>query len=144
MMEHLVPMQATKPRLLIVDDELLIRDLLYDYFKNRDYEIAVAESGQGALDQVGNGHFDTVIIDLKMPDMDGLELADKIRAQDHDIPIIIMTGYPSLDSAIEALRRRADDYFIKPFNLKQMNRAVESAVTRAGCTVPISDPDATL
>ena len=119
------------PRLLIVDDELLIRDLLYDFFKERDYEIAVAENGERALEHLATGRFDTVILDLKMPDIDGLELAKRIRANDAEVPIIIMTGYPSLESAIEAVRRRADDYFIKPFNLKQMGRAVEAAVARA-------------
>lgn len=134
----------TKPKLLIVDDELLIRDLLYDFFKSRDYDIAVAESGLGALAQMEENHFDTIILDLKMPDMDGLELAAKIRATDERVPIIFMTGYPSMESAIEALRKHADDYFIKPFNLKQMNRAVESALTRSGCPVPPESSEATL
>ena len=135
---------TTKPKLLIVDDEILIRDLLYDYFKSRDYDIAVAESGQGALAQLEECHFDTIILDQKMPHMDGLELATKIRATDDHVPIIFMTGYPSMETAIEALRKRADDYFIKPFNLKQMNRAVESALTRAGCPVPPVSAEATL
>ena len=134
----------SKPKLLIVDDELLIRDLLYDFFKSRDYDITVAESGQGALAQMEESHFDTIILDMKMPDMDGLELATKIRAADDDVPIIFMTGYPSMETAIEALRKRADDYFIKPFNLKQMNRAVESALTRSGCPIPPASPEATL
>lgn len=135
---------TNKPKLLIVDDELLIRDLLYDYFKSRDYDIAVAESGQGALQQLEESRFDTIILDLKMPDMDGLDLAGKIRSADEKVPIIFMTGYPSMESAIEAVRKRADDYFIKPFNLKQMNKAVESALTRAGCPVPAETPEATL
>ncbi|MEW5700994.1 MAG: response regulator [Candidatus Zixiibacteriota bacterium] len=133
-----------RPRLLIVDDELLIRDLLYDFFKGQDYEIAVAESGQRALSQWETGHFDTVILDLKMPDMDGLELAARLRERDREVPIIIMTGYPSFDSAVEALRQRADDYFVKPFNLKQMSRAVEAAVSRHTAHHPEPSPgDAT-
>lgn len=135
---------TTKPKLLIVDDELLIRDLLYDYFKSRDYEITVADSGRHALAQMEETRFDTIILDLKMPDMDGLELASRIRAAGDEVPIIFMTGYPSMDSAIEAVRRHAADYFIKPFNLKQMNKAVESALTRAGCPVPPASPEATL
>lgn len=120
-----------KRRLLIVDDELLIRDLLYDYFIGCDYEISVADNGQGALDHMKNGKFDTVILDLKMPDMDGLELTDRIRSQDENVPIIIMTGFPSMDSAIEAIRRRAQDYFIKPFNLKHMRKSIEAAIARS-------------
>jgi DNA-binding NtrC family response regulator len=120
-----------KKHLLIVDDELLIRDLLYDFFQECEYDISVADNGQSALDLLEESHFDTVIIDLKMPDMDGIELADRIRAQDEDLPLIFMTGFPSMESAIEALRRHAQDYFIKPFNLKHMRRSVEAAIARA-------------
>ncbi|MBI3872799.1 MAG: response regulator [candidate division Zixibacteria bacterium] len=130
-----------RPRLLIVDDELLIRDLLYDFFKGREYDIAVADSGQSALAQLERGRFDTVILDLKMPDMDGLELAGRIRETDERVPIIFMTGYPSLESAIEAVRRHADDYFIKPFNVKQMNKAVEAALARTGSAPPPGPDD---
>jgi DNA-binding response OmpR family regulator len=119
-----------KPRLLIVDDELLIRDLLYDYFSARDFDIAVAENGQRALALVEKERFDTVILDLKIPDLDGLELTERIRKQKGDLPIIMITGYPSLESAIEALRRRVDDYFVKPVNLTHLRRAVEAAVAR--------------
>jgi len=120
----------SKPRLLIVDDELLIRDLLYDYFTDRDFEIAVADCGQRALTLMEESRFDTVILDLKMPDIDGLELAARIRSGDKDLPIILITGHPSLESAIEALRRRVDDYFVKPVNLTHLRRAVEAAVAR--------------
>ena len=120
----------TKPRLLIVDDELLIRDLLYDYFAARDFEIAVADSGARALSLIESERFDTVILDLKMPDMDGLQLTEEIRQHDRRLPIILITGFPSVESAIEALRHRIDDYFIKPVNLTHLRRAVESAVAR--------------
>jgi DNA-binding NtrC family response regulator len=119
-----------RKRLLIVDDELLIRDLLYDYFAGLDFEIAVADSGRRALALVAEGRFDTVILDLKMPDMDGLQLAEELREVNADLPIIMITGYPSVDSAIEALRRRFDDYFIKPVNLAHLRRAVEGALAR--------------
>lgn len=120
----------TKPRLLIVDDELLIRDLLYDYFAARDFEIAVAESGERALSLIEEERFDTIILDLKMPDMDGLQLTEEIRQHQRRVPIILITGFPSVESAIEALRHRIDDYFIKPVNLTHLRRAVESAVAR--------------
>jgi len=118
-----------KPRLLIVDDELLIRDLLYDYFSARDFDIAVAETSQRALALMTETHFDTVIVDLKMPDMDGLQLTEEIRQHHGSLPIIIITGYPSVESAIEALRHRVDDYFIKPVNLAHLRRAVENAIS---------------
>jgi DNA-binding response OmpR family regulator len=123
-----------KRRLLIVDDELLIRDLLYDYFAGCDYDISIADDGQGALDLMEKTHFDTVILDIKMPDMDGLEVADRIRADDDRVPIIFMTGFPSIDTAVAALRRHADDYFIKPFNVKHMHKSVQAAIARAADT----------
>jgi two-component system response regulator AtoC len=118
----------TKPRLLIVDDELLIRDLLYDYFASRDFDIAVADSGKQALTLMEDSQFDTVILDLRMPDMDGLQLTEQIRAEGNDLPIILITGYPSFESAIDALRHRVHDYFTKPVNLSHLRRAVESAL----------------
>ncbi len=121
---------SDRPHLLIVDDELLIRDLLYDYFSARDFEITVAENGQSALSLINEESFDTVILDIKMPDMDGLQLTKEIRTHHGDLPIILLTGYPSVESAIEALRRKVDDYFIKPVNLTHLRRAVESAVAR--------------
>jgi len=129
----------TKPRLLIVDDELLIRDLLYDYFSARDFEIAVAENGERALSLIEEGRFDTVILDLKMPDMDGLQLTEEIRQHHRRLPIILITGFPSVESAIEALRHRIDDYFIKPVNLTHLRRAVETAVARHAGADEIGD-----
>lgn len=121
-----------KKHLLIVDDELLIRDLLYDHFSGCDYEITLADDGKSAMARLAEGHFDTVILDLKMPDMDGLELASVVREQQPQAPIIIITGYPSVDSAVETLRRRYFDYFVKPFNMKKLEKAVRAAITEVG------------
>ncbi len=116
-------------RLLIVDDELLIRDLLYDCFSTQDYQISMAESGQKALDILGSERIDCILTDLKMPDMDGLELIEKAgELIDRSVPVIIMTGFPSLETAIEAIRKRVCDYFVKPFNVNRMLRAVEKAL----------------
>jgi len=118
----------TKKRLLIVDDELLIRDLLYDHFSSCNYAISVADNGKSALARLASEEFATVILDLKMPDMDGLELAAAIREKQEALPIIIITGYPSVESAVEALRRRYFDYFVKPFNVKKLEKAVDAAI----------------
>jgi len=119
-----------KKQLLIVDDELLIRDLLYDHFSNCDYSISLADSGQSALELSAKTDFNAVILDLKMPDIDGLELAVQIRARQKDVPIIIITGYPSIESAVVALRQRYFDYFVKPFNMKKLEKSVNAAVEK--------------
>ncbi len=116
-------------RLLIVDDELLIRDLLYDHFSSCDYSIALAENGQTALERAKEQQFDAVIMDLKMPDMDGLDVAAQLQETQGNVPVIIITGYPSVENAVGALRQRCYDYFVKPFNLKKLAKRVQAAVT---------------
>jgi DNA-binding NtrC family response regulator len=115
-------------RILIVDDELLIRDLLYDFFLGRGWDVSVAEGGQKAIDFLKNQDFDIVLTDLKMPDMDGMDLTGRVKSLYPDVPVIIMTGYPSLDSAVEALRHKVDDYITKPFNINQLYKTVQKTV----------------
>ncbi len=112
-------------RILVVDDELLIRDLLYDFFTSQGWDIVVADGGQKAIDYLKNQKFDVVLTDLKMPDIDGMDLTGRIRSLYNDLPVIIMTGYPSLDSAVEALRFKVDDYIVKPFNVNQLFKIVK-------------------
>ena len=115
-------------RILAVDDELLIRDLLYDFFTTQGWDITVAENGQRAIDYLKNQQFDLVLTDLKMPDMDGMDLTGRIRNTHGTLPVIIMTGYPSLETALEALRYKVDDYIIKPFNVNQLFKVARKAI----------------
>lgn len=112
-------------RILVVDDELLIRDLLYDFFTTKGWEITVADGGQKAIDYLKNQEFDVVLTDLKMPDIDGMDLTGRIRNLYQEVPVVIMTGYPSLETALEALRFKVDDYIIKPFNVNQLFKVVQ-------------------
>lgn len=124
---HLWEQIMDKYKLLAVDDELLIRDLLYDYFVTKDWEITVAEGGKKAINLLKEDEFDVVLTDLKMPDMNGMELTGRIRDLYGDLPVVIMTGYPSLDTALEALRHKVDDYVIKPFNINELFKVVKKA-----------------
>jgi DNA-binding NtrC family response regulator len=124
-----------KHRILAVDDELLIRDLLYDFFTTQGWDITVAESGQRAIDFLRNQSFDLVLTDLKMPDIDGMDLTGRIRHSYGSLPVIIMTGYPSLETALEAIRYKVDDYIIKPFNVNQLFK-VAKKVIEARANVP--------
>ncbi len=117
-----------KYRILVVDDELLIRDLLYDFFSSQGWDIVVADGGQKAVQYLRNQQFDLVLTDLKMPDLDGLDLIGKIRSLYPDLPVIIMTGFPSFDSAVAALRNKVEDYVVKPFNINQLFKAAKKAV----------------
>ncbi len=115
--------------ILVVDDELLIRDLLYDFFNSQGWDIKVAENGERALEIVESEKIDLILTDLKMPIMDGMELTKQIKENHPDLPVIVMTGYPSVDSAVEALRNKVADYIVKPFNINQLYKVVESEVS---------------
>jgi len=116
-------------RVLIVDDELLIRDLLYDFFTSRDLEVMTCNDTHDALQILEDSpRFDVVLTDIRMDGEDGLSLVDKIRGVCPDVPVVIMTGYPSVETAVEALRKRVFDYVIKPFNINRLyNTIVEAA-----------------
>ncbi len=114
--------------ILVVDDELLIRDLLYDFFSGQGWSISVAENGEKAIEVIGARSFDVVLSDIKMPEMDGLVLTEELRKNHPDLPVVLMTGYPSVDTAVAALRSRVFDYVIKPFNIHQLYKTIESAL----------------
>jgi DNA-binding NtrC family response regulator len=118
----------TPPSILVVDDELLIRDLLYDFFAGQGWQIAIAENGEKALGILREKRVDLVLTDLKMPQMDGLDLSRQVRATYPDIPVVIMTGFPSVDSAVSALRMKVADYVTKPFNINELFKTVKSLV----------------
>ena len=104
-----------KANILIVDDEKTIRDSLQLILKEEGYGVQVASNGLEALAHTQEESFDIIITDLKMPEMDGLTLLDKCQKQCPQTSFIIITAYGSLDTAIEALRKGAYDYFLKPF-----------------------------
>jgi DNA-binding NtrC family response regulator len=121
-----------RPTILVVDDELLIRDLLYDFFTGQGWSIAVAEDGEKALDLMRSRQIDLVLTDLKMPNMDGIALSTELKESYPDLPIMIMTAYPSVDSAVQALRLKLDDYVVKPFNINQLYKSVEKTLKDKG------------
>lgn len=114
--------------ILVVDDELLIRDLLYEFFTDEGYRVILAEDGERALELLTGEEFDVSLVDLKMPGVDGMEVVRAIHSLDPDRPVIIMTGYPSFNSAIEALRHGVYDYVVKPFKVPELVHLVERAI----------------
>jgi DNA-binding NtrC family response regulator len=112
-------------RILIVDDDEQIRSLMVDFFKTLPYETVVAADGAEALEKISQVEVDCIISDLMMPDMDGIELLKQIRAQGKKIPFIMITGYPTVDTAIEAIKEGAYDYVAKPVQLNEVRFKVE-------------------
>jgi putative nucleotidyltransferase with HDIG domain len=117
--------EIQKETLLFVDDEESILEVASEYFKAKGYNILTAENGRIAADIIANRKIDCCFTDINMPEMDGLELAEHIRLVDNTIPVIIMTGYPSLDNTIRTLKNGVVDFLIKPVNLNQLEICVK-------------------
>ena len=111
--------------MLVVDDEGGMRQILTEYLNEFGYEVDSAVNGQEAMQKYKNGHFDIVLSDLVMSPMDGLELLGEIRKMDPDAIFIMMTGYPSLNSAMEAMKIGAADYVTKPFNIDEIRLKID-------------------
>lgn len=114
--------------LLVVDDDAFMRELLTESLSEAGYTVLAAADGRQALDRLNRDEFQIALVDLSLPDMDGMEVVDSLLDGIPNVQIIIMTGYPSIESAIEALRRGAQDYLIKPFKVPEVHAAVDRAV----------------
>ena len=115
-----------QPSILVVDDELLIRDLLYDFFQQQGWNIAIAENGERALEILRSRKIDLMLTDIKMPQMDGLALTTQVRSLYPKIPVVLMTGYPSVETAVEGIKAKVGDYIIKPFNINKLFKVLKS------------------
>lgn len=119
----------TPLRLLVVDDEQAIRDMLSRHFRFHGHHVALAENGVTALAYMENNPVDIMITDIMMPVMDGIELTARVREDYPFVRILVVSGYVTLDNALCCLRHGADGIFAKP--LEDMG-ALERAVERSG------------
>ena len=112
---------------MVVDDEENIREVLSSYLKSLGYAVVSAVDGEDALTKFKRGNFDLIISDLLMPTVDGLELLKKIREQDRNVIFLMITGYPSIETAVEAIKKGAYDYITKPFHMEDVKIRIERA-----------------
>ncbi|MGQ9632017.1 MAG: ATP-binding protein [bacterium] len=116
-------------RVLVVDDEEVVRGLFADMLSRRGYLPSVAESAERALSLIGVIDFSVALLDIRLPGMDGIELLEEIKRLSPDTEVIMMTGYASVETAVQALRKGAYDYITKPFaNLEEIIFTVEKAL----------------
>jgi len=109
-----------KESILFVDDEESILEIAREFFEQKDYFVFTASNGVQALKVLENERVDCCFTDINMPEMDGLDLAEEIRKKDNTLPVVIMTGYPSLENTLQTLKNGVVDFLIKPINLNQM------------------------
>jgi two-component system, NtrC family, response regulator HydG len=118
----------TKGRILIVDDELVVRDSLGKWFTSEGYTARPVSGGREALEVIQQSEFDIALLDIKMPGMDGMELQARLREADPDLTVVIMTGYASVDTAVQSLKRGAYDYITKPVDPDELSHIVGKAL----------------
>ena len=115
-------------RLLVVDDEKLIRWSIRERLENEGYEIIEAVDGSSAVNAFAENAFDLVLLDIRLPDSDGIAIMKDFRTKRPDIPVILITAFSSVDSAVEAMKLGAYDYVTKPFNLDELSISVRRAL----------------
>jgi DNA-binding NtrC family response regulator len=112
-------------RILVVDDEKVIRDLLNDFLVEQGYRVVCIERGEDTLKTYLDEHIDIVLLDRKLRPMDGIEILSSLMKIDPEAIVIMITGYPSVKSATDAIKKGARDYIAKPFDLEELQFKLE-------------------
>ncbi len=124
------PAMEERPRVLIVDDEKFIRDILADFLGMEGYVVRTAEDGAAALNELTQARYDLIISDLKMPRMGGIELLEAIGVHAPQALTVIMTGFGTVETAIDAMKRGAYDYILKPFKVEEVIHVVQRGIEK--------------
>jgi two-component system response regulator HydG len=119
---------VNKGKILIVDDEGVVRNSLTEWFSSEGYATKGVQNGREALDIVDRQDFDVALVDLKMPGMDGVELQRQLRDKDPELTVIMMTGFGTVETAVQALKQGAYDYLTKPIDPDELQHTVEKAL----------------
>jgi len=118
-------------KILVVDDEPRILSLLNGLLKTNGYEVTIAKDGLTAMEKLGQETFDVILTDIRMPEMDGMELYRSLRKQGIESPVVFLTAYGTVESAIEAMQGGAFDYISKPFKVDELLATLERACKHA-------------
>jgi len=125
MRERRLPMKGSK--VLLVDDEEIFADNMAKLLENRQYKVTAVYNGESAIKALENGSFDVVVLDLKMPGMDGLSTLREIKALGLFTETLLLTGHGSIDAAVEAIRLGAYDFLTKPCEIDDLVNKIEGA-----------------
>ena len=131
----------SQPRVLVVDDEPQIRRALRLVLRANGYDVAEVETGERALDALAVEPFDLMILDLMLPDVDGVEVCKRLREWSH-LPVVVLSAHGEEEIKVRALDEGADDYVTKPFSAPELMARMRSAMRRAAGSP--AEPDATI
>ncbi|MGB9629796.1 MAG: sigma-54-dependent transcriptional regulator, partial [Thermodesulfobacteriota bacterium] len=117
-----------KPSILIVDDDEVICETLSDVFRKKDYDVFAVGTGEEVLSTIKKNIVDLILLDMRLPDMDGLDVLKRIKEFDTEILVIIMTAYSDVETAVTAMKSGAYHYINKPFELEELKLLIEKGL----------------
>jgi two-component system response regulator MprA len=123
---------ATGTRVLVVDDEPAVREALRRALALEGYDVELAENGAEALRKVGAADPDLVVLDVLMPEVDGLAACRRLRAEGNDVPVLMLTARAGIGDRVDGLDAGADDYLVKPFALEELLARIRALLRRGG------------
>lgn len=118
-------------KLLIIDDERSIRNTLKDILEYEKYKVDVAEDGITGLEKIEDNKYDVILCDIKMPKMDGIEVLEEIKKRRHDVPIVMISGHGTVDTAVDAIKKGAYDFIEKPLDLNRLLVTIKNAMEKS-------------
>jgi two-component system NtrC family response regulator/two-component system response regulator HydG len=130
---------VSEATILVVDDEKNTREALSQILTEDGYDVIAASDGYQALDLIGRDLPDLILADLKMPGMNGIELLSRIRVKGYDFPFVLMTAYGTIETAVDALKKGAEDYLTKPINVEALQTQIKKILSRRKMVQEIKD-----
>ena len=124
-----------KLRVLVIDDDEDICLYLQEFLNREGYRVSTYSKPLEALPEIKQGRHQIILLDVRMPDMDGVAMLREIRAVDSDVCVIVMTAYPSVESAVDTMKADAFDYLRKPFELDQLRAVLQRAIREKGLMI---------
>ncbi len=118
-------------KILVIDDEKSIRNTLKDILEAEEHEVVTAEDGPTALELFGENKFEVVLCDIKMQEMDGIEVLAKILELPQDVPVIMISGHADIEIAVDAIKKGAFDFLEKPLDLNRLLITIRNALERS-------------
>src|ERR1700730_6575513 len=120
------------PKILVIDDEADMRFAVRMLLERSGHSVVEAENGESALARIDEGRPDLVLLDMRLPGMDGIQILQKIREKQKDLPIIMVTGYGNVELAEQAIQLGADHYLSKPFHNKELIEVIQQILEKRG------------
>jgi DNA-binding response OmpR family regulator len=123
------PNRLEKSRILLVDDDSTITTSFQMVLQNEGYDVDTASDGRQALERFERENYQLVILDIKLPDINGIEVARRIRKHNDDVRLVIVTGYPELEDSIETIELGIEEILLKPVNVEELIHVIRSTVS---------------